>query len=235
MDIFAHRGARAYAPENTLSAFQKARAMHADGIELDVQLTKDGVPVICHDHSVNRTSNGQGWLKDYTLAEIKQFDFGSWFHSDFSGETIPSLEEFLCWFASTGMRLNIEIKNGPVIYPDIENKVIELIKKYDLVEQAFISSFHHPSLLVVKQLCPEIKTGALFTCRPLDPLEFCRQTKADYLHPAWESIDTLWARKAKDHGINIHVFTVNQRDQYDFVKSMEVDAIFTDYPDIWPR
>ncbi|MDF2499424.1 MAG: hypothetical protein K0Q77_138 [Anaerosporomusa subterranea] len=235
MDIFAHRGARAYAPENTLSAFQKAYAMRADGIELDVQLTKDGVPVICHDHSVNRTSNGQGWIRDYTLAEIKRLDFGSWFHQDFSGETIPTLEEFLRWFASTGMRLNIEIKNGPVIYTGIENKVIEAVKKYDLVEQVFISSFYHPSLLTTKQLCPRIKTGALFTCRPLDPLEFCRQSQADYLHPAWESIDSLWASEAKHHGIKIHTFTVNHRDQYDFVADIGVDAIFTDYPDIWPK
>jgi glycerophosphoryl diester phosphodiesterase len=209
--------------------------MRADGIELDVQLTKDGVPVICHDHSVNRTSNGQGWIKDHTLAEIKRLDFGSWFHQDFSGETIPTLDEFLQWFASTGMRLNIEIKNGPVIYPEIESKVIEAVKQYDLVEQVFISSFYHPSLLTVKLLCPEIKTGALFTCRPIDPLKFSRQIQADYLHPAWESMDAVWMREAKHYGIQIHTFTINQRDQYEFVVSMGADAIFTDYPDIWPK
>ena len=235
MDIFAHRGARAYAPENTLSAFQKAHEMRADGIELDVQLTKDGVVVVCHDHSVNRTSNGRGWVKDYTLEEIKRLDFGSWFHRDFSAETIPTLEEFLRWFSSTGMRLNIEIKNGPVVYQGIESKVIEAVKQHNLVEQVFISSFYHPSLQVVKQLCPEIKTGALFVCRPANPLDFCRQTQADYLHPSWESIDSSWASEAKNHGIKIHTFTVNQRDQYDFVAAMGVDAIFTDYPDIWPK
>lgn len=233
MQIFAHRGARAYAPENTLAAFQKAWEMHADGIELDVQLTKDGNVVICHDHSVNRTSSGQGWIKDYTLAEIKQLDFGSWFHHEFIGETIPTLEEFLRWFSQTTMKLNIEIKNGPVLYTGIESKVIGLLKEYDLVERVFISSFHHPCLVSVKALCPDIKTGALFVCRPADPISFCEQVHADYLHPAWESIDSTWAHDAKRRGIKIHTFTVNNRDQYDFVDAMGVDAIFTDYPDIW--
>lgn len=233
MQIFAHRGARAYAPENTMSAFRKANDMKADGIELDVQLTKDGTVVVCHDHNVNRTSNGRGWVKDFTLTEIKELDFGSWFHSDYRGETVPTLDEFLDWFKLTGMKLNIEIKNGPIVYSCIENKVIDAVKSRNLVDRVFVSSFHHPCLLTVKTLCPDIKTGALFVCRPSDPLDFCRQVKADYLHPAWESIDLVWAKAAKDQGIKIHTFTVNQRDQYDFVSAMGADAIFTDYPDIW--
>lgn len=235
MEIFAHRGARAYAPENTLSAFKQAHKMKAFGIELDVQLTKDGEVVICHDHSVNRTSNGQGWVKNFTLAEIRRLDFGSWFHKDFTGESIPTLDDFLRWFTTTEMRLNIEIKNGPVLYSGIESKVVDAVKKYDAIDRVFISSFHHPCLLTVKQLCPQIKTGALFTCRSVNPLDFCRQVQADYLHPSWESIDHLWVSEAKKHGIRVHTFTINQQDQYDFVKAAGADAIFTDYPDIWPE
>ena len=233
MKIFAHRGARGYAPENTLSAFKKAHALHADGIELDVQLTKDGVVVICHDHSVDRTSNGHGWISDFTLSELKCLDFGSWYHKEFCGEPIPTLDEFLRWFCHTGMRLNIEIKQGPVIYTGIESQVIATVKKYDLLEQTFISSFYHPSLVTVKQLCPDIKTGVLFACRPLNPLDFCTQTQADYLHPAWDVLDTQWVSEAKKAGIRIHTYTVNENDQFRFVSEMGVDAIFTDYPDRW--
>lgn len=233
MQIFAHRGASAYAPENTMAAFLLAHAMNASGIELDVQLSKDGVIVICHDYTIARTSNGNGLISQLCLAELRSYDFGSWFHADFRSERIVTLDEFLQWFSQTEMLLNIEIKNGPIVYSGIEAAVIKAIKRYDLIERAFVSSFYHPSLARIKHLCPELKTGALFCGRPLDPLDFCRQIPADYLHPDWESVDSQWAAEAKRQGIRIHTFTINQREQFDYIAKIGVDAIFTDYPDIW--
>lgn len=233
MMIFAHRGARAYAPENTLAAFEKAAELAADGIELDVQATKDGVVVVCHDHSVNRTSNGKGWIKDLTLSELKRLDFGGWFSQEFQGEPILTLDEFLTWFANTTMLLNIELKNGPVVYPKLEAKVVDSVQRFALTDRVIISSFYHPSLVKIKELCPTQKTGALFGCRPCNPLAFCHETGADYLHPSWDSLDAAWVRAARTAGIKVNTYTVNHRDQFEFVSDIGVDAIFSDCPDIW--
>jgi glycerophosphoryl diester phosphodiesterase len=117
--IYAHRGASGwdtkYAPENTMPAFEKAIKMGADGIELDVQLTKDSVIVICHDERIDRTSDGIGWLKDYTLKELREFSFSKT-HPEYGDIKIPTLREFLEFFTLTGKGLNIELKTGLFYY-----------------------------------------------------------------------------------------------------------------------
>ena len=111
MLIFGHRGARGHAPENTMASFRTALEMGVDGIELDVQQTKDGKVVVCHDHALERISNGKGWLSEHTREELFQLDFGSWFAPQFAGEKIPTLREVLQWAAPTKLLVNIEIKN----------------------------------------------------------------------------------------------------------------------------
>jgi len=230
MLIYAHRGARGDAPENTMSAFKKALLMNADGIELDVQLTKDGELVICHDHTIDRTSNGTGWIKDFSLKELKAYDFGGWFDSQYGGETLPTLAEFLDWFSTTPLLLNIEIKHGPVIYPNLEPILVDCIRQYNIDNRLILSSFYHPSLQKIKALNSNLKTGALFSCRPLDPCQFCIDTHAEFLHPHWHCLDALWVKKAKDLGIGINTFTVNEETEYQIVSKLGVDAIFTDFP-----
>ncbi|EIW19063.1 MULTISPECIES: glycerophosphodiester phosphodiesterase family protein [Pelosinus] len=158
MLIYAHRGARSYAPENTMSAFRQAIICKADGIELDVQATKDHQLVICHDHTIDRTSNGSGWIKDLTLAQLKSFDFGSWFAPSFANEAILTFQEFFAWYVTTPLLLNIEIKNGPVIYKGIEEQLINIMKAnkntpqdFDLYNRIIISSFYHPSLVKINK------------------------------------------------------------------------------------
>ena len=107
MLILGHRGARGHAPENTMASFQAALDMGADGIELDVQMTKDGKVVVCHDHSLERTSNGSGWLVEHTREELRALDFGSWFSPQFAGEKIPTLREVLQWAAPTRLIVNV--------------------------------------------------------------------------------------------------------------------------------
>jgi glycerophosphoryl diester phosphodiesterase len=229
--IYAHRGARGYAPENTMAAFRLAAAMKANGIELDVQLTKDDHPVICHDETVDRTSNGRGLVKDLTLAEIQRLDFGSWFGKQFAGETAPALDEFLVWFRAASMELNVEIKNGPVHYDGIEEKVVRLIEKHDLVDRTIVSSFYHPSLLAVKKINPSLRTGALFCVRPIDPCRFAEETGADYLHCNRENLDEAWVREAIKRNLGINVWTVNTKEEYAFVKPLGVRGIFSDFID----
>lgn len=231
MLVFGHRGARGYAPENTMASFKKALLLGADGLEMDVQLTKDGQIVLCHDYCIERTSNGRGWICYKTLAELKSYDFGSWFSPEYAGETIPTFEEFLDWFVTTSLLLNVEIKNGEVIYDGIEEQVLDYIMQYQILDRVIISSFYHPSITKIKQLNPKIKTGALFDCRPNDILKIIHDTAADYLHPNRHVLEDNWIKIAKSLGIGINTYTVNAKKDIEYVKALGVDGIFTDYPD----
>ena len=231
MLIFAHRGARGHAPENTMAAFQTALEMGADGIELDVQLTKDGKVMVCHDHALERTSNGAGWLVDHTREELRALDFGSWFSPKFAGEKIPTLREVLQWAAPTRLIINIEIKNGPVIYHGIEEKVSALIRECRMVERVLVSSFYHPSLVKMKQLDPVIKTGLLYASRPIDPWLELRAADTDNLHPLWHYLDKDWLSGTRPHGAKIYTWTVNELREWEHIKDLDVDGIITDYPD----
>ncbi|MBQ7497490.1 MAG: glycerophosphodiester phosphodiesterase, partial [Selenomonas sp.] len=163
-EVWAHRGAsgwdRQYAPENTMPAFQKALEMGADGIELDVQLTKDGEIVICHDERIDRTSRGQGYIRDYTLAELKKIDFGKP-HVEYGFVEIPTLGEFFQFFKPTNLKLNIELKTGVLYYEDIEEKTYKLAEEYGLNDRIIYSSFNHYSVEKLKNICPEARIGLL--------------------------------------------------------------------------
>ena len=238
MLIYAHRGARGYAPENTMTAFRQAIACNADGIELDVQLTKDRQLVICHDHNINRTSNGSGWIKDFTLVELKALDFGSWFNPTFTGESIPTFDEFFAWYVTTSLLLNIEIKNGPVIYEGIEELLIDSMKSsiandFELYHRIIISSFYHPSLVKIKELDRQLKTGVLFDDRPVNVLHYIEQTGADYLHPHWHYLERNWIEAAHEAGIGVNSYTINTQEEFDFSSVTSIDGIFSDYPDRW--
>ena len=123
--IWGHRGASGYAPENTLPAFKMAADMGADGVELDIQMTKDGVIVVCHDETIDRTSSGKGWLKDFTFDELRRLDFSNG-NTAYEGVQIPTMEEVFDLLEPTGLLINIEIKTGIVFYEKIEEKILEL-------------------------------------------------------------------------------------------------------------
>src|SRR5699024_9996871 len=124
--VFAHRGASGHAPENTMPAFHLAYQMVADGIETEVHLTKDKIPVLFHDEQVKRTTNGRGFIKDMTVKHLKTLDPGSWFSTRFSGTTITTLEEFLSWVKNKPLRINIELKKS-------EEHTSELQSRFDIV------------------------------------------------------------------------------------------------------
>ena len=137
--IFAHRGASAYAPENTLEAFSMAMEQGADGIELDVQLTKDGEAVVIHDETIDRVSDGKGYVKDYTLKELKAFSFNNHMET-YAGTRIPTLQEVLELVKPGEMKVNIELKTGIFWYPDIEEKVLEIVTKNEMESRVIYSS-----------------------------------------------------------------------------------------------
>ena len=154
--IWGHRGASGHAPENTLPAFQLAADMGADGVELDVQLTRDGIPVICHDETVDRTSNGAGWLKDFTYSEIRKLDF-SCGNAAYEGVRIPALEEVLDLLAPTGLTINIEIKTGIIFYDRSEEIILKLVRDRNWEDRIIYSSFNHYTVRRIKELDPSAK------------------------------------------------------------------------------
>lgn len=233
MKVIAHRGASGYAPENTLAAFQKALDTNCDGIEFDVQMTKDGEIIVCHDYSVERTTNGKGYIKNLTLAEIKELDAGSWFDERFKGEKIPTLEEVFKIIPS-GILMNIEIKNLALERRNIEQKVVDLILKYNRIDDVIISSFDHLSLKTVREINKDIRVGVLTYSYILDTVSYIKKHEFDAysIHPSEEFLNQSLVKDAHDNGYKIFSYTVNDGEIAELFENMGVDAIFSNYPDI---
>ena len=163
VQIFAHRGFSGYYPENTMLAFQKvAEETVADGIELDIQLTKDGEIVIMHDEMLDRTTNGSGWLKDHTLEERKMLSVGVNVKGFFPRQTIPTLREYFTWLKTTKLITNIELKTSYFEYEGIEEKLIAMVKEFGLEDQIWYSSFNHYTCVKLHELDPDCYVGFLY-------------------------------------------------------------------------
>jgi glycerophosphoryl diester phosphodiesterase len=231
--IFAHRGASGNAPENTMAAFRLAVEQGCEAIELDVQLTRDGEAVICHDHFLNRTTNGSGLIKDYTLAELQRLDAGGWFGETFAGERIPSLDEFLSFIAKTNVTVNIELKNLPIAYEHIERKVVELIHKHGMAEKVILSSFDHYSLAIAAKLDSSLKLGVLFATRLIEPWKYvARLPFAAYsIHPHFSFVDEEYVKECHNLGFKVIAYTVDDTDWYKHYRRFGIDGIFSNYPE----
>jgi glycerophosphoryl diester phosphodiesterase len=233
--IFAHRGASGYAPENTMAAFRLALEQGCDGVELDVQMTKDGKVVICHDEAVDRTTNGAGFIKDYTWEELQRFDAGHWFDEKFAGERIPTLDEFLSFVSDKNQTVNIEIKNIPFYYEGIESKIIELITDYGIMENVIISSFDHYALNKVARLNSRIKLGVLFSTRLIVPWKYASQLPFDVysLHPHFTFVDEEYINQCHSHGYKVYAYTVDKKEWAVPLMKSGMDGFFTNFPYIW--
>lgn len=230
--VWAHRGASGYAPENTIRAFQKAAEMKADGVELDIQLTKDGELAVIHDETVDRVSDGKGFVKDYTLRELKFLDVSRPVPG-FKTARIPTLAEVLEELKPTEMTINIECKTGIFFYPGLEEKMVKLVKDLNMTERIWCSSFNHESVLRVKRLCPEIKTGFLISDVIIDVADYTKRHAVGALHPAlYHMQDEELIRRCKKNGLAVHVWTVNDTRDMINLCGTGADAIITNYPDI---
>lgn len=229
--VYAHRGASAIAPENTMTAYKKAIEMGCHGIECDIQMSKDGKLVICHDETLDRTTNGKGFIKDYTIDELKELDAGQWFSSEFSGSKMPLLDELLELVKTKGVLLNIEMKNGVIIYPNIENALIDKINDYGLKEQTIISSFNHYSLYEIKKIDRTIKTGALYMCGIYEPWKYIEQLGCEYAHPFYLGLKPEIALGFKKSGYKINTFTVDDINIAKQLSALKIDGIITNHPD----
>jgi glycerophosphoryl diester phosphodiesterase len=231
---FAHRGASHDAPENTLAAFRLAREMGADGVELDVQASKDGEAVIIHDFAVDRTTDGQGLVRDKTLAELKELDAGSWFDARFAGQRIPTLQEVIVEVGHH-LLLNIELKAKGLDNPDLVAEVVRLIEDHNLIHRAIVSSFNPFALRRVKRLNPRINTGLLyFFDLPANLVRALLIALADpdALHPEKRLVTQKYMTWAKERGYRVNVWTVDKPAKMKHFIALGVDGIITNHPDV---
>ncbi|CDQ17855.1 glycerophosphoryl diester phosphodiesterase [Halobacillus karajensis] len=228
--IYAHRGASKLAPENTMPAFELARAAGADGIETDVQLTKDQVPVLIHDENLRRTTNGTGFVQDYTYAQLRLLDAGSWFSSEFSDIYIVTLDEFLRWFRDQPMFLNIELKTNVIEYKNIERIVYESLKRYHVLERTVISSFNSDSLLRMKEINPSIQTAFLTSTKMRKLPQYARSIQCEALHVKHRLLDKKLVKRCRKEKLDLRIYTVNRPSMMKKCYSLGVSGIFTDVP-----
>jgi glycerophosphoryl diester phosphodiesterase len=232
-----HRGAAGYCPENTLSSFKKALELGADYLELDIQMTKDGELVVIHDTTVNRTTNGKGRVKDFHLREIQSLDAGSWFDSKFTGEKIPALYEVFDEFAGK-IGFLLELKK-PALYPQIEEKLVEELKKRELTSedrQIIVQSFDRDALKHFHELLPSIPIGVLVKNTGMNIISN-KNLKAfenyvTYINPKITMVNMRIIKRIHHHGFKTMIWTVKKRNDLKTLKKLQVEGIISDYPDI---
>ncbi len=229
--VIGHRGASEYAPENTMQAFRLAHEMGADGIEFDVHFSKDKELVIAHDETINRVSNGDGLIKDYTLNELYNFNFNNSFDS-FGFVKIPTLKDVFEEFADKDFILNIEIKNNIIEYSGIEKAVLEMAVRYNSLKKVLFSSFNHSSILKIKSMCREAKCAFLYADGILDVPEYLNKYNIQIAHPAHYLCTEQELKKLQTVGKSVNVWTVNRGSDMRCFMDMGVDAIITNKPDL---
>jgi glycerophosphoryl diester phosphodiesterase len=230
--VWAHRGASGYAPENTAAAFRIAAEMGADGVELDVQLTKDDRLVVIHDEIIDRVSDGTGPVADYGLAELKRFNFNKKGITEPLFAEAPTLEEVCEMLADTELVVNIELKTGLRFYAGIEEKTLAVVRAYGMEERVIYSSFNHYSVMRMKELAPSARTGLLFGGGIIVAAAACEKLGVTAVHPDLGALRYPGlVRDAKARGIKIHAWTANEDADLRFCFENGVDAVVTNFPD----
>lgn len=241
--VQAHRGASGYAPENTLASFKMAVEMNADGIECDIHLSKDGVFVVCHDDTIDRTSNGSGRIPEMTYEEISKYNFCCKFHPHYytdGGETAPTLEQMLDVVKDMKV-INIEVKEFAGDETAALEKFYAILKKYDIIDRVIVSSFNVDLLKRLKELHGDVFTGYLYhpgvksDTYKCYPWEVAVQTALDHncnaIHPEIKSLTKEVVDDAHAHGLKVNCWTANNREIVEKAKAIGCDGIITNYPD----
>lgn len=231
--IFAHRGASAYGPENTLTAFQLALQQQCDAIELDVKLCAGDQAVVIHDATVDRTTNGKGNVAELTLTTLRELDAGSHFDHEFGNERIPTLSEV---FETVGHEtfINIELTNYTTPRDRLPEVVAGLVAHHVMEQRVLFSSFNPLTLRRIKRLLPEIPIGFLALPGKAGALSrsWFGKLLVDYqaLHPAVSDVNNGLIQRRHRQGQRVNTYTVNDATQMELLFTMNIDGIFTDDP-----
>ena len=230
----AHRGASLTAPPNTLAAFKSALEMGADGIEFDVHVSADGVPVVIHDFSVDRTTDGTGAVSSLTVAELKKLDAGSRSGSAFAGERIPTLDEVLDIFGDR-LLLNIELKTASLRATGLARAVVMRVQRCGIEDRCLLSSFNPITLRRAARMAPAILAGLLYA--PDLPLPLSKAWLAPLVphqarHPEHTMVDAQYMAWARQRGYLVNTWTVDEPDEMHRLIGLSVDGIITNRPDL---
>ena len=229
---FAHRGASRYYPENTILSIKEGIKAGAEGVEIDVHKTKDNKLVIIHDEDIERTFKGKGLVKDFTLAEIKEFNCRNKNYEDDLECKIPTLEEVLEVIKASGVMLNIELKTDEIHYENIEKDVIDLVKQYELKDKVILSSFNHESIRIAIEIDNEIETGLLYENQIEDVVNYAKAFGAKAIHPDIRLVTEELIKEAMENDIKVNIYTVNSPVIMRKLIDVGVNGLFTDYPDL---
>ncbi|MFC7395333.1 glycerophosphodiester phosphodiesterase [Scopulibacillus cellulosilyticus] len=247
LDI-SHRGASGYAPEHTIASYKLAKKLKGDYIEIDLQMTKDGRLVAMHDETLDRTTNGSGLVKDYTLDDIKKLDAGTWFNKkypekanpNYVGLKVPTLGEIIQTFGRSA-NYYIETKS-PDVYPGMEEKLLNILNKYKLIGpnsqsgKVIIQSFSKDSLLKIHSMdanIPLIQLLSYSQNAEISQNEINNIKKyAVGVGPNYQAINRGYVQKVRNNGLLIHPYTVNDKDDMKKLLDWGVTGMFTNYPDV---
>ena len=230
-EIYAHRGFSGVYPENTVLAFQKAAECGAEGIEFDVHLTKDGIPVVMHDENTVRTTGTDALIKDLTLEEFKALDAGYIKNGQFGFVAPPTLREVFEVLKETGMKCNIEIKSGVYEYPNIERKILAMMDEFGLREKTIISSFNHFTVTRFKELAPDVKVGFLEESWLIHPGAYTRARGAECFHPFFNMLNHENMQDLRNNGIEINAWTINDEEDMQKALKLQLEIGITNWPD----
>ena len=236
--IYGHRGSKGTYPENSMLAFKKAIEAGVFGMEIDIHMTKDNQIVVFHDSTLDRTSTGSGYIKDYTLEEIRQFRIGPKFETfenyekSWDDEIIPTLAEVLELFKQHDLEVNIELKTYEIAYPGMEELMFQVVEESGYnPDKVIYSSFHIPTMIKLGKLNPKAKLALLTQMDYPRMMDYFEALGLEALHPNKDQVlanPKLWAPFAE----KLRIYTVNDPAQMQMLIDMGVEAIITDYPEL---
>lgn len=231
----AHRGCSGAAPENTMAAIELALSdCNVTWIEVDVQLSKDGIPFLIHDYTLNRTTNGRGSVKDYTWEQLQTLDAGSWKSKRYAGERLISLND--CLEVIKGrLKANIELKTEGNKYPGLEDKVIEVIRRHRMEHEVVLTSFDVRSLSKVKANASLLRTGLIIDQLPNDLFLRLQMLQCSFLSIHFKRLSAELAAKAARRGLDVMAWTVDDVKGMRRIAAMHKDVLIcTNRPELWP-
>jgi glycerophosphoryl diester phosphodiesterase len=227
----AHRGASGSAPEHTRAAFERALALGVDMIELDVQLSRDGELVVMHDLTLDRTTSGRGLVRAHELAALRALDAGSWFAPEFAGEGVLSLREVLQLVRGRA-RLNAEIKAPAADWEELARRLVALLRQFEVLDSTVISCFEPKALEKVRRHAPDAELGVLWQQTDFsDAWRWAGVLGAASVHPHWMLISEGVMHAAREQGLHILAWTVNEVETMRRLSQIGVDGIISDFPE----
>ncbi|MGM0508326.1 MAG: glycerophosphodiester phosphodiesterase [Fusobacteriota bacterium] len=231
MEIYAHRGFSSQAPENTLSALRMALGLEIDGIEFDVQMTKDKKLVIIHDEKLKRTTNGRGLVEQKSYKELNKLSAGSWFSNKYKDEKIPLLSQVLELLKNKDIKINIELKNDKIRYIGMESMVLELINNFNLDNKIILSSFNYESLERIYELNKNIEIAYLSKKIKKDIIYNIKRINAKAIHTKISKLNKKQVKAFHEENIKVRCYTINKKRHFKKAIKYGVDGLFTDKPD----